>query len=1257
MPATDKYLRNLNTMHVVFAATAMGLLVATVWMMAADHNDPWRDYQKTFEEIQAEKLRRAADRVKTDEHNQRVRELEQKLQQANEDLQSRGDALAQARDELKALDNEVDLLNREVRNKRAERDVARANLDLGIRDQLGEQELAALKAKFDELQAIVDGPEGLERDLQELQTARNQKAEEVAAFTAERDKIAAALKQQRSEVEQLHKALTQIEPENPLVAAKRTMMEWPIIDGFNSHLKIYQDWLPDLHVTLGMTETARFDRCRTCHRGIDQVETGNVPAFPHGDPESDDPSDWLDAGKFPHPYSTHPRTDVYLTATSPHPLSTFGCTACHEGQGSGTTFSNASHTPNDPHQEHVWHDEYGYESNHFWEYPMFPERFRESSCLKCHHTVLELGVNEKYGATAPKVYKGWQLVRQYGCFGCHEIHGFDAGKPIGPDLRLEPSTPEEAQKYAEDPNLIAGTMRKVGPSLKHIADKTTFEWIAYWTEEPKRFRPSTRMPQFFKLTNQQDPHAQRLMPVEIAGIARYLMDKSQPNELMKPRDGYQPDPERGAELFSHRGCLACHQHDQFPNATQAEFGPNLSKVHAKIKPGQDGFNWVYTWIRNPELHHPRTKMPNLFLEPEGEGDEYIDPAADIAAFLLQKGPGTYPAVQVDDAALDELVELYLSKAITEAQVDLVMSSRKYPLPPEAVKGDEIELALATEAERSNDERWRQIKLNYVGRRTISQYGCYGCHDIPGFETARPIGTALQDWGRKDASRLAPEHIEEYLHHHGEPDGSSTRDRVERALKRARAGEFSDEAERDRELAAAYFYDNLLHHGRAGFLWQKLRQPRSYDYEKIETKGYDERLRMPKFPFTEEEIEAIATFVLGLVAEPPQEHYIYQPTGAARDRLAGERLIQKFNCTGCHMTDLPEIHYAVDPAELAASELRPSDHPEAHALLMQLKPPRNALTGRTVQVEQDGETRELPVISFHGLVFANPDPEEDPEYQEYAYDLWETLEVDGKQLFPGTRLLVPAQRLIERKPAKGGAFAQWLVEDLMEGPADGNRFLAWQMAPPPLYDEGIKVQTSWLYRFLKEPGQIRHTTVLRMPRFNMSDEEARTLANYFAAVDGVPYPYQEIEPQEPEYLAEMNQTFHTSFPDKSHDYLAESWQLLNAPLCIKCHSVGGRPFQATDPQKDIRGPNLELVRDRLRPDWTLLWLFNPRWITPYTSMPAVFPRNQEQFPELFGGDPKAQTVGARDALMNYYRLMEREGKYEPAQQVAGAQEGE
>ena len=169
-------------------------------------------------------------------------------------------------------------------------------------------------------------------------------------------------------------------------------MQWPIIDGFNSPRKIDQIWLPDLKITLGMASTARFDRCKTCHRGIDRVEAGNMPSFPHGeemvstsDATDDQVKKWVDENKYPHPYATHPNPDLYLTSTSPHPTQTFGCTICHDGQGSGTSFGNASHTPNTPFEDEHWAEKYHYHSNHFWEYPMQPERFRESSCLRCHH--------------------------------------------------------------------------------------------------------------------------------------------------------------------------------------------------------------------------------------------------------------------------------------------------------------------------------------------------------------------------------------------------------------------------------------------------------------------------------------------------------------------------------------------------------------------------------------------------------------------------------------------------------------------------------------------------------------------------------------------------------------------------------------------------------------------------------------------------------------------------------------------------------
>ena len=51
---------------------------------------------------------------------------------------------------------------------------------------------------------------------------------------------------------------------------------------------------------------------------------------------------------------------------------------------------------------------------------------------------------------------------------------------------------------------------------------------------------------------------------------------------------------------------------------------------------------------------------------------------------------------------------------------------------------------------------------YLGEKTISRLGCFGCHTIPGFENAKPIGTALNDWGIKNPARLDYGHIAEYL---------------------------------------------------------------------------------------------------------------------------------------------------------------------------------------------------------------------------------------------------------------------------------------------------------------------------------------------------------------------------------------------------------------------------------------------------------------------------------------------------------------
>ncbi|WP_166821611.1 PDZ domain-containing protein [Thalassoroseus pseudoceratinae] len=1499
MPADDSFWRNPKKLHIWFAFSSLGLLFVTLAMMAGDHSDQWRDYQKTFDQINAIKLETAIESEQGGEYQARVEQLQTEIDQAESNFSEEKQKIDQ---KIAELSLDADNLSRRVRAQRAVRDKARADYDLAIRDE--KTALAAqLREDFDREQQRVDE---LELALSNIETEIKEQKQELAKQTVAYDQATEELKQFQAEVERLQAAKSKVDPDNWFSSTKRSIMQLPIIDGFNSPHQVKQIWLPDLKITLGMAHTARFDRCTTCHLGIDQVEAGNKPAYPAGHPESEEPADWVAANEFPQPFSTHPNPDLYLTATSPHPTQTFGCTACHEGQGSGTTFSNAAHTPNNPSTGNHWEEEYHFHPNHYWEYPMLPERFQESSCLKCHHGVTELATSPKFGNSAPKVTKGFETIGTFGCFGCHEINGYAGSQSIGPDLRLEPNWYAVAQQVkaavvgvlkdmepdaeesgqlkqiadladhvADAPfesaterselqsmlvadrqllnpklsqrthNLAAeladvehiGKYRKVGPALRHIHHKTTDEWVAYWTENPSRFRPSTKMPQFFHLTNLDDATAKRYQPYEIQAISEYLLNKSkeQPFDMLAPAKDYKPDTERGRELFAERGCLACHSHSEFPSAT-ANFGPKLDRVHAKLKEydpaaedftQSEAFRWLYTWLRDPQRYHKRTRMPNLYLDAyesaDGEETQSVDPAADIAAWLLQKGPEKFEApstlpvhlgLVVEDRAfesgvlvtevlrfspatraehgegedkiewpllaedvilevggrevtnskvfrelvneldedervsvrvqragtektvtviaqspLQDLMRLYLSKTLTNPQVEDTFTAHAYPFEADMIKGDEIELVPGkVDGEKLSDEDWKSMQMAYLGRRTISRYGCYGCHDIPGFESAKPIGTSLQDWGRKDTSKLATEHIAEFLHHNGHGDELSTSEQVEQAMKSARADEFASEEEREKALSMAYYYESLAEHGRPGFIWQKLHAPRSYDYHKTETKGYDERLRMPKFPFDEAQIESVITFVLGLVAEPPAEQYLYQPEGADKARYEGEFLLKKYNCTSCHMLDLPEMQIMVDResddtpstyadmvgmtqsqmldwfvenrkallddatdppeypkeiqqveelakffgletdipgiAQLAdtgkSTQFRANletffkDHPE---LRLQTKPDvskesphgilkflnfRERSSGEVDKTTDDGDA----IFAFHGLQ-TDRLVLDDPENPNFKYQLWEPLEIGGKVYLPGVDAFNFTQSMVaDEKPARGGDFAQWLVGRIDEksSPADQGTSAsitkAWQMVPPPLYGEGKKVQTAWLYRFLKNPDRLRWMAVLRMPQFNLSDQEARSLANYFAAADDADFPYQDIPEREEPYLNHKEQELHAFLEEQNTDYLNQSWDMLGKhDVCIKCHSIMGRQFNGTG-DSVTRGPDLRSrTSDRLRPEWLELWFYNPKWSLPYTAMLAPSTNTTEGY---FKKDPEWQVTGLRDAIMNYDQLIQKHG---------------
>ena len=1147
----------------------------------------------------------------------------------------------------------------------------------------------------------------------------------------------------------------------------------------------------------------------------------------------------------PSPFTSHPRLDLYVSDSSPHRMQVFGCTICHEGQGSATEFKWASHTPNTTLEAARWTDEYGWFDNPHWIYPMYAQRFAEASCLKCHHQVVELEPSARFpDAPAPKVVHGYHLIRKYGCYGCHEINGFDGpDRRIGPDLRLEPNffaaaqalmpllesrareiqgsaAPEppasdiqpreklrEASRLAtrlasrpdldgvrhellqlieEDARLAEanklkpeaeqlptafgpkihaiapmlrdveapGELRKPGPSLRYVAAKLDRVFLYDWIRDPTQFRPNTRMPKFFGLWDHlkdeeghmTDSLAPRLEPVEIRGMVEYLLAQSQdrmgqdsvgqdrggqPGENRNTEGGvdlqqlaslYEPlerpsgidewtDDEkiaRGKVQFETRGCLACHTHKDFPDVSKYRApdeivqGPDLSGVSGKF--GSDhnpvGPDWLYSWIKEPTRYHARTLMPNVFLEPETTGDgKKFDPADDIATYLLASSKNGWSPVPAAEAAakpldeqgtkaLNDLVLEYLNEAFYKEDAKKYLEKG---IPPEMegeLKGAEKDLIQQPGQTRLTDAQ----KLHYIGRRSISKYGCFGCHDIPGFEDSKPIGTGLADWGRKDPARLAFEHITHYLEGHHIAHGPGGHENPPRLTNPDHPTSPASTGKGEAELAAevraiqeavessetpeiASFYHHAIEAGnRIGFAYQKLKEPRSYDYEKTEYKRYNERLRMPQFPFDADEREAIVTFVIGLVADPPRDKYLYSPDPREGAIAAGRQVLEKYNCGGCHILQEEKWKISYTPGEYGPQSesnvypfLRP--HFSPLELAAQANPNRrnqlhSELSGLPTLAKPDG----LPFVAdAEGLELDPSEPYSTGEIR-LAMDLWRPTIIDGNTYMTGqSPITAPSQQIEARYPTLGGALTKYLLprvtmlEKQANPNASGSEAYGW--LPPPLIGEGEKVQSAWLHSFLLEPYPIRPAVFLRMPRFNMSSAEATTLVNYFSAMDNAEYPY-EFSPQQLESEMAEKAREYASALDRSNVEGADAEGgftalnseeqirrryddamqiVVNGNYCVKCHRVADFEPQGSPRAK---APNLADVYRRLRPEYMRDWIANPKMFLPYTPMPVNIPYDPNAphlggvSQDLYHGTSIEQVQAIVDLLANYDRFARR-----------------
>jgi len=393
--------------------------------------------------------------------------------------------------------------------------------------------------------------------------------------------------------------------------------------------------------------------------------------------------------------------------------------------------------------------------------------------------------------------------------------------------------------------------------------------------------------------------------------------------------------------------------------------------------------------------------------------------------------------------------------------------------------------------------------------------------------------------------------------------------------------------------------------------------------------------MPQFPFNAEEREAVMTFVLGLVAEPPAPQFIHKPTPREEARLNGLVVAEKYNCSGCHSLQMDrwDIRYkpeSLGPAQAVADypflspHFTPLDAQKSlvidrqgrrHATLLGM-PQLNPETGKPQLADEDG----VPI--------------EDGDTEALVHRpfmLWQDTLIDGEARPVGAQnLLVPddAFRAGVHYPARGGDLARLLFPVVIADEKQINPNVkpddAWGWLPPPLVGEGKKVQSGWLHKFLLNPQTIRPSAVLRMPKFNFQSHEAASLVNYFAAVDGAEYPYVYDTRLDESSLAEA---------ERLHpNHLEGALKIVtNNNYCVKCHQVGG---YAPPGNPKALAPQLERVHERLQPDYVHGWIANPKRFLPYTGMPVNIPFDKPVSQDLYVGSSEQQLDALTDLLMHF-----------------------
>jgi cytochrome c551/c552 len=359
-------------------------------------------------------------------------------------------------------------------------------------------------------------------------------------------------------------------------------------------------------------------------------------------------------------------------------------------------------------------------------------------------------------------------------------------------------------------------LKKPGPSLQKVSGKLSKEFIKNWIWSPKSFNPKSKMPSYFNQANNSTPEFKAMNMAEVNAMSEYIYRTSRDYKPFQKYTG--GNASNGKALIETVGCVGCHMVEGIDdkwNAVGQRKGNYLTGTGSKVDP-----DWLISWLKKPSHYQEDTVMPSFRLTDTE--------ANDIATYLL-------------GLKNKQFADLRFPDMNPKVRDEILISS--YFSAFETVKAAQAKLE-----KLSDDERTMEL-----GKRSISKYGCYSCHNINGFEGDLPqIGPELTKEGSKPVEQFG------------------------------------------------FGQQKQVPHTRQGWLTQHLKLPSIWDIGV--PKPFKDLNKMPNFYLNDQEIESIVGVLLGQVSDKVPLAGMKILTAGEKQYYEGMKVANQYNCYGCHNID-------------------------------------------------------------------------------------------------------------------------------------------------------------------------------------------------------------------------------------------------------------------------------------------------------------------------------------------------------------------